>query len=93
LILKRRFILYAFAAVFLSSCAQAAPQTQAPTQVPTNEPQPVVLQPTTAPTRPVLPTPTQPLVNECLECHTDKQRLIDNARPEEVVEKESEGVG
>ena len=32
-------------------------------------------------------------VNECLNCHTDKQKLIDTAKPEVVVEKESSGAG
>lgn len=31
--------------------------------------------------------------NYCLECHTDKQRLIDTARLEEEVIKESTGMG
>lgn len=95
---KRLAILLAAAVMILSACTQSAPQTVAPTELPTQEQQPVAVQPSTAqPTavRPTLalPTPTQAMVNECLECHIDKQRLVDTAKPEEVQEKESEGVG
>lgn len=31
--------------------------------------------------------------SECLNCHADKERLIETAKEEEVVEAESSGVG
>jgi hypothetical protein len=36
---------------------------------------------------------TEPEVNECLSCHADKDRLIETAKEEEIVESESSGVG
>ena len=47
--------------------------------------------PISAASTPTSQTPAEP--NECLNCHSDQQRLIDTAAPEVVVESESSGVG
>lgn len=63
----------------------------------------VVLEPTAAPATPVdeptdTPEPVADIVDplpadECLDCHTDKDMLIDTADPEEEVISENEGEG
>jgi hypothetical protein len=51
----------------------------------------VALLPEATPTP--VPAVTQTPANECLNCHVDKQRLIDTAKLEEVKVKESSGTG
>jgi hypothetical protein len=48
--------------------------------------------PTEIPTE-VLPTDTPEMVDECLSCHIDQQRLIDTADLVEEVVTENEGAG
>jgi len=51
--------------------------------------------PTPVPTATVAPEAVTPAVavNYCLECHSDKEALIQTAKPEEKAPSESEGVG
>ena len=60
--------------------------TAEPTQVP---PQPTeIVQPT--PTRIIVPTE---IADHCMDCHIDKERLIDTADEEEEIVSENEGEG
>jgi hypothetical protein len=68
--------------ILLAGCARAT--------------QPVPTATPPLPTQPAVPTATltdEPQVNYCVECHTDKDRLIQTAKPEEEVISESEGAG
>lgn len=67
------------AALSLTACQAAPAATVA-------APEATVELPTAA------PLPTQE-PNYCLDCHTDKDQLIANAKPEETTESESEGAG
>lgn len=59
------------------------------------EPEQTLAQVTVEPTAAAVETtPTfEPQTDYCLDCHTDKDQLIQTAKTEEVVESESEGVG
>lgn len=79
---KLRFWLgFGLLALLLAGCGQAP--TATPTSVPPQEPTQ-----TAAPTAMAVAT-----VNYCVDCHTDKDQLIQTAKPEEEVESEDEGVG
>ena len=82
--------------VFLISACSQTSETQPPA---TQEPEL-----SSSPTAEIEPTavaeasieevePTEEAVDYCLSCHTDKDELIDTAKPEEEVISESEGEG
>jgi hypothetical protein len=77
--LKRTITILLASIFLLTACAHAS----AATATPLPEETPII-------TTPVI---EEAFLNECRNCHTDKQRLIDTAMLEVVVEKESTGAG
>lgn len=88
---NRWFYLLLITTMLLSSCQakeMAASDSEAhPSLLPKVDPLTVsVLAQQAEPTAQIDP-------NECLDCHEDKERLIETAKEEEVAEAESSGVG
>lgn len=95
--------------IFLVGCGQQTPATTEAKPTETHIAQPVepTSIPTVAPTEESAEPTDEPPVDEvaadsssqdipedeCLNCHTDKQSLIDTAKPEEEVVSESSGEG
>ena len=74
----KNIVFLTFVLFVLSSCTTKSPTpTVAVTESPTAE----------------ATATAAPITNECLNCHTEKQRLIDTAKPVVVAEAESKGVG
>lgn len=84
--------------LLLAACGQATPlaATQIPANLPTATARAVTPTADPRPTRTpsLAPTPTQAkVVDYCVDCHTSKDTLIKNLKPEEVKPDESEGAG
>lgn len=83
------FCLFLIGLVLTACAPQASPApTEAAVATVVNEEPGVTQAPTEAETPAVLPPS-----GACLDCHTDKDRLIETAKVEEKVESESSGVG
>ena len=68
-------------------CSSNAPEQENPVVEPTEE---VVVEPSAVPET---PTSEPEVANYCVDCHTDKDRLISTAKVEEEVVSENEGAG
>lgn len=79
--MKRKIISLLVAMTFLLT---ACTSTTTPSPVGTDTP---------VETDPPTEVAAEAAVDECLACHTDKQRLIDTAAPVVEAESESKGVG
>ena len=98
-------LLLFFVFLALAGCGPAVPTLPPPTLEPTRSTEAVIEAPATAVETEAVASPTQeptPIVaaspvaassDTCLACHTDKQMLIDTAKPQEVKESENEGAG
>ncbi len=82
------FFLVGMVLTILTGCASAPPaehpEALATAEMAAAHPRPMLI-----------PTPT-PFIdpnNECLSCHSDKDRLIQTAKPEEKAPSESKGEG
>jgi hypothetical protein len=72
--------------LFLNACAAKSTVMPLPEETKATVP--------TASVNPTQPIALEPVVNECVTCHTDKEMLIQTAeKEEEASESESEGVG
>ena len=83
---KYLYILILLFVLLISSCQSATPE---PTLVATEEPtREAVVEANEEPVATETAT-----VDQCVQCHTDKEQLIATAKLEVVVESESSGVG
>lgn len=80
LVKSKLFSTMIIAVFFLSACGSRQTVTPSPTE-------------TKTPIETEAVAEVQPEADECIACHTDKQRLIDTAAPIVEAEAESKGVG
>ncbi|MBT3336566.1 MAG: hypothetical protein HN855_01155 [Anaerolineae bacterium] len=86
---KTKYLLFTLLLfIFFAGCSPTITEQETPVQEPIEEA-------TLVPTLPPPPTPTSEpeIVSYCLDCHTDKERLISTAKPEEEIISENKGEG
>ena len=94
-VLRRRFFIpfwLVMGVILIAACGSRASVNNG---APSAPPSPAKLEPTPELVAQVIdPTEIPVALDECLDCHTDKQRLIDTTEPEgEEVESENQGEG
>jgi len=79
---KERFLFFLSLLIIgvIAACSAKPAASPAPSESPTEEIS-------------ATPMPVSPVSDECIACHTDKQRLIDTSAPVVEAEGESKGVG
>ena len=87
------FLTVAIGSLALLVACQSEPDAAEPTAT-ASVPSATIPTPTTVVETAVSqPAETEVLADQCIVCHTDKQMLIDTAKPEEEVISENEGAG
>ena len=84
---------YGFLLILLMALVVSVSSCAAPVKVPPTVTEEPVKENTPEPTEVVVNTPEVEIVDYCVDCHTEKEQLVDTAMPMVEVVSENEGAG